>query len=278
MALLVIAGIVFLAAYIKSTQPGGGPTPSTVSVQMLLGNPSGATTDSSNRDNYLMVKPYYALSYNSSKGIPNWVSWQVTSTDLGEAPRKQTFDPDDTLPAGFTVVTHEDYRGSGFDRGHMCPHSDRAANQEMSFATFVMTNIIPQAPNVNRKAWEQLESYSRELVSQEHIDRLYITSGPAGQGGRGSKGSRQTLMDGKVTVPAECWKIIVIEPDDGGDDLAKISQDTRDCRHHAHRSGAGRRRMGRFPHQPRRGRAGNRLAFFRPRAAGYRECASTEGG
>ena len=41
---------------------------------------------------------------------------------------------------------HRDYTGSGFDRGHMCPHSDRAANEEMSFATFVMSNIIPQAP------------------------------------------------------------------------------------------------------------------------------------
>ena len=30
-----------------------------------------------------------------------------------------------------------------------------------------------------------------------------------------------------MTVPAECWKIIVVEPDDGGDDLARISQDTR---------------------------------------------------
>lgn len=225
-ALLVIAAIVFAAAYFNSIQQRTASSPNAVSVQMLLGNPSGATSDPSNRNNYLMVKPYYALSYNSAKGIPNWVSWQVTSADLGDAPRKQTFDPDDTLPGGFTIVTQDDYRGSGFDRGHMCPHSDRAANQEMSFATFVMSNIIPQAPNVNRKAWEQLESYCRELVSQEH-DHLYITSGPAGQGGRGSKGFRDSLADGKVIVPAECWKIVVVEPDDGGDDLAKISQDTR---------------------------------------------------
>jgi endonuclease G len=224
-ALLVIAGIIFAAAYLDSTRPGGWSS-SPVSVQMLLGNPSGVTTDSSNRDNYLMVKPYYALSYNSAKGIPNWVSWQVTSADLGDAPRKQVFDPDTALPDGFSVITQRDYNGSGFDRGHMCPHSDRAANQEMSFATFVMSNIIPQAPNVNRKAWEQLESYCRELVSQEH-DHLYIVSGPAGQGGRGSRGSAQSLAGGKVTVPAECWKIVVVEPDDGGDDMANISQATR---------------------------------------------------
>ena len=226
-ALLGIAAIVFASAYFNATQPAGSTsTSSPVSIHMLLGNPSGATTDSSDRDNYLMVKPYFVLSYNNSKGIPNWVSWQVTAPDLGDAPRKQTFDSDTTLPFGFTVVTQRDYDHSGFDRGHMCPHSDRAANQDMSFATFVMTNIIPQAPNVNRRAWEQLESYCRELVSREH-DRLYITSGPAGQGGRGSKGPAQSLADGKVTVPAACWKIIVVEPDDGGDDLARISQNTR---------------------------------------------------
>ena len=40
------------------------------SVQMLLGNPSDATPDESNRDNYLMLKPYFAVAYNNSGGEP----------------------------------------------------------------------------------------------------------------------------------------------------------------------------------------------------------------
>ena len=155
-----------------------------------------------------MVKPYFVLSYNSSLGIPNWVSWQVTDADLGDAPRKQTFDADSTLPSGLKVVTTRDYQGGGFDRGHMCPHSDRAANQEMSFATFVMTNIIPLAPSVNEKAWAQLEWYCRELVRQGN--HLYIIAGPMGRGGLGSRGFRNELAAGKVTVPAYCWKIAVV--------------------------------------------------------------------
>ena len=145
------------------------------------------TTDPSNRDNYLMVRPYFALSYNNSKGTPNWVSWQVTTADLGNAPRKQTFDSDASLPFGFTVVTQRDYDRSGFDRGHMCPHSDRAANQDMSFATFVMTNIIPQAPNVNRQCVGTIGELLPGTGIAEH-DHLYITSGPAGQGGAGEQG------------------------------------------------------------------------------------------
>ena len=199
----------------------------TESAQMLLGNPSSATADPSRRDNYLMLKPYFDLSYNDSNGTPNWVSWRVTRDDLGEAPRKPTFDPDNSLPPGFKVAVHKDYSGSGFDRGHMCPHGDRAANEEMSFATFVMTNIIPQAPNVNRKAWAQLENYCRELVSREH-DRLYITAGPTGRGGRGSRGPADSIAGGKVIVPAACWKVIVSVPEDGGnDDLSKLSMGTR---------------------------------------------------
>jgi endonuclease G, mitochondrial len=217
-ALLVLAVVAVLFFYLRLQSRQGLTTAE--SPQMLLGNPSGATDNPLNRD-----KPFFVLSYSDSRGIPNWVSWRVTSADLGTAPRKQTFDPDSTLPIGFHAVTTHDYTSSGFDRGHMCPHSDRAANEQTSFATFVMTNVIPQAPNVNRKAWEQLENYGRELVQKDHV-RLHIIAGPAGQGGRGSKGFSQVLK-GSVVVPAECWKIIVVVPDDAGDDLAKISFDTR---------------------------------------------------
>ncbi len=230
----VVAGVIYYQQHHPaSTTPTApqtqAPTTATLpaTAHMLLGNPSGATTDPANRANFLMVKPYYALAYNDGLCTPNWVSWRVIASDLGEAPRKQIFDSDKTLPSGFKVVTHKDYSNSGFDRGHLCPHSDRAATQAMSFATFVMTNIIPQAPNVNQKAWAQLEIYCRDLV--RHGQHLYIISGPAGRGGRGSMGSAQSIAGTKVTVPAECWKIIVACPGEnaGDDDLVKISATTR---------------------------------------------------
>ncbi len=197
--LLLVVGVFAAVAYFHSQH--AIQTASLSSPQMLLGNPSAASSSFTDRDNYLMVKPYYALSYNSSTGCPNWVSWQVIEADLGTAPRKQVFDADVTLPAGMYAVTQHDYTGSGFDRGHMCPHSDRAANEEMSFATFVMSNIIPQAPNVNRKAWAQFEMYCRELVSREH-DHLYITSGPDGRGGAGAKDfAIQSARDASSSPP-----------------------------------------------------------------------------
>ena len=223
--LLLISGIVAAVIYFRSQNLTTGSF-EVATPNLLLGNPSGATSSFTNSDNYLMVKPYYVLSYNSDEGIPNWVSWEVTMDDLGSAPRKQVFDPDTTLPAGFNVVTTREYAGSGFQRGHMCPHSDRAANLEMSYATFVMTNIIPQPPNVNEKAWAQLESYCRRLVDRHQ--HLHIMSGPIGRGGRGTNGFRETLGRGNVVVPAECWKVVVVVPEGGSsDDLAKIDAATR---------------------------------------------------
>jgi endonuclease G len=189
--------------------------------QMLLGDPSDATPDPSHPDNYLLLKPYFTLAYNNSAGEPRWVSWRLCFGDLGDAPRKRTFDPDDSLPAGFNVIVTHDYTGSGFDRGHMCDHSDRAATIESSYATFIMTNIVPQAPNNNRKCWAQLENYCRELARSG--DRLYITSGPAGRGGVGRNGPAETIADGKVVVPAETWKVIVVTSDVGQDDVANVS-------------------------------------------------------
>lgn len=93
-------------------------------VHLVLGNPSNATTGNAN--NYLMVKLQYVLSYNRSKGIPNWVSWQLNASWLGNAPRQNNFRPDPTLPEGWYRVRPSDYTGSGYDKGHMTPSADRS--------------------------------------------------------------------------------------------------------------------------------------------------------
>jgi len=94
-------------------------------VDLVMGNPSNATDDPSSKNNFLMNKDFFALSYNNATGTPNWVAWHLEKKDLGNLPRPRRFSEDANLPGGFTKITHEDYTHSGFDRGHMCPHSDR---------------------------------------------------------------------------------------------------------------------------------------------------------
>lgn len=179
---------------------------SSVSVHLTLGNPSNAGTSSLN--NYLLVKPQYVISYNCPIGRPNWVSWQLNSSWLGSTPRQDTFRADTTLPFGCYQVQSTDFSGSGFDRGHMTPSGDRTSSVTNNSATFLMSNMIAQAPDNNQGIWVNLEDYARTLVGQGK--KLYIISGGYGMGGTGSNGRFYTIANGRVEVPNRTWKIIVV--------------------------------------------------------------------
>ena len=73
-------------------------------VDLLMGNPSQAQPDPTQKNNFLMNKTFYALSYNDSTGTPNWVSWHLTQQHFGDAPRKRKFDAD-TTPVSYTHLT-----------------------------------------------------------------------------------------------------------------------------------------------------------------------------
>ncbi|WP_143306552.1 DNA/RNA non-specific endonuclease [Chitinophaga vietnamensis] len=203
---------------------GGGPVPGDDD-NMLMGNPSGAVADVNYPLNYLMAKTYYTLSYNRDRGTPNWVSWHVQASDLGSLSRSNDFRADNTLPAGWYQVQNTSYTGSGFDRGHNCPSGDRTSDATANSATFLMTNMMPQAPNNNRNTWANLENYTRTLVNSGN--EVYVICGSYGQGGTGSLGGVTTTIDnGNVTVPSNIWKVIVVLPD-GNNDLSRVNGSTR---------------------------------------------------
>ena len=187
-------------------------TTSNDSIHLLLGNPTNAQASESAPDNYLIVKPQYALSYNRAKGHANWVAWELSQKWLGSSDRQNDFRPDPVLPASWYKVTPNDYTNSGFDRGHLCPSADRTNSVDNNSSTFVMTNMIPQAPELNREAWAYLEEYCRELVAQKY--RLFIVCGTYGTGGEGSKGTLNKL-DNSINVPARVYKVIMILPENG---------------------------------------------------------------
>jgi endonuclease G len=114
--------------------------------------------------------------------------------------RQDDFRPAPEIPPGCYTVLPTDYRGSGYDRGHLVPSADRTNSIAANSATFVMSNIIPQSPANNREVWRELEEYSRELVFQGK--ELQIIAG-----GEGNLG---TIADGYVTIPRDTWKVILI--------------------------------------------------------------------
>ena len=184
----------------------------------MLGNPSNATSSTSDKDNFLLAKAQYILSYSDTKGGPNWVAWHLQQSDLGAADRKKSsFHPDADLPAGFKRVTPSDYTNSGFDRGHMCNSADRSNTQAANQVTFAMTNMLPQTPDLNRQVWVKLENYCRTLAGQG--SEMYIYAG--------GRGEEKTIgKANKVTVPTHTWKIVVVLPQ-GRNDLQRIDENTR---------------------------------------------------
>jgi endonuclease G len=192
---------------------------------MAMGNPSGATTNTANTTNYLMVKTQYTLAYNSSKGMANWVSWHLSAAWLGNTPRCDCFTGDNTLPAGYYKAVTSNYTNTGFDRGHMCPSADRNLNATDNAATFLMTNITPQAPHLNQITWADLEDYCRTLANSGN--ELYIISGGYGTGGSGSNGgTTNTIASGNINVPSHFWKVIVVLPN-GNNDVSRVTTSTR---------------------------------------------------
>jgi endonuclease G, mitochondrial len=205
-----------------SVSGGGGGTPTE---HLMMGNPSNAVTNTSYPANYLMSKTQYAMSYHRDRGIPNWVSWHLDASWVGSAARQDDFRADATLPTGWYQVGGTSYSGSGFDRGHQCPSADRTNTVANNSATFLMTNMIPQAPDNNQGPWANLENYCRSLVDLGN--ELYIISGSYGTGGTGSSGSANTINGGKVTVPNRTWKVIVILTAGSGDDATRVTTSTR---------------------------------------------------
>jgi endonuclease G len=176
-------------------------------------------------DNYLIDQSYYTESYSSNRGTPNWVSWHLDATNItNAAPRVDNFAGFIGLPGSFYQVESNSYSGSGFDRGHNCPSADRTSSANANAATFLMTNMIPQAPNNNQQTWAEMENYLREQVVAGN--EVYIVMGNYGEGGTGSKGTVTKINDNHITVPSNVWKVAVIVPT-GGSDLARVSANTR---------------------------------------------------
>ena len=167
-------------------------------------NPSQA--NSKNLNNLLIVKEEYILSYNCSKGIANWVGWRTSESDLGDLSRSDDFREDNSLPKKCYQVDEKDYRGSGYDRGHLMPSGDRTKSKSANSSSFLMVNILPQNPSNNREVWRELEIYSRKLVNQGFTLHSFA----------GGNGQIKTINKGKISVPKYTWKVILIEDSDSG--------------------------------------------------------------
>ncbi len=147
------------------------------------------------------------LSYNSETPTANWVSSQLNRSWIGAAVSLDNLHPDNALPAEAYKVRPSDNTGSGYNRGHVAPSADRTRNEADNSATFLISNMMPQVPELNRGVWGDLEEYCRELVER----RAKNFTSPAGPVGRKSSIGKKE----KIAVPAKNWKVIVVRDRQG---------------------------------------------------------------
>ena len=206
-----------MAAILMGITPAGATIDQ--ALQMQLGNPSGATVDPNNHSNYLLQRTVDAVDFSDTHGVPNWVSWDLTSPDIGTAGRSTSFYQDLLLPSTFNRLTSSDYTNSGFDRGHMCPSYDRTDTSANNKLVFYMSNIVPQTPDNNQGIWQDFEDFCQDQAIAG--DELLITCGPSLYTGA------RIQPSGEASIPGYTWKIAVIVPPGSGTALSRINTATR---------------------------------------------------
>lgn len=120
-------------------------------------------------------------------------------SDKSAAPkRKDYFHADPNLPASDRAEL-SDYKGSGYDRGHMAPSADMSTEQAQ-FECFTLANMIPQDPDSNQKIWRLIEKSVRESIKD--TGPLYLVTGPLFLEGTAKS------INNRVLVPSHTYKAI----------------------------------------------------------------------
>lgn len=155
------------------------------------------------RSELILKRMGYTVSYNMEWNLPNWVAWELNADKLVEREgRSDRFLPDPDLME-HEAVTTDDYKGSGWDRGHMCPAGDNRWHWKAMQESFYMTNICPQDHNLNRGDWKELEEKCRVWAKEE--GPLYIVCGPILYNRK-----HQTIgKEHTVVVPEAFFKVVL---------------------------------------------------------------------
>lgn len=148
---------------------------------------------------------YYTLSYSEADEQALWVAYMLTrSRTKGNVSRTDFFSADESVETG--SASYEDYRSSGYTRGHLYPAADARWNVTAMEETFLMSNISPQLKDFNEGVWSKLEGKMRHWANV--YDTIYIVTGPVLKATK--EGAKMTKQIGKnrVSVPKYFYKAV----------------------------------------------------------------------
>ena len=149
----------------------------------------------------IIIRKAYVLSYNKDTKLPNWVAWHLTSEHVdGNCSRDNSYYEDENVP--LPRATNDDYRGSGWSRGHMCPAGDNKWDCTAMKESNLLTNICPQHASLNSGLWNVIEQDCRKWAKK--YGDVYIVCGPVLL-----NKEHETIGRNKVVVPEAFFKVIL---------------------------------------------------------------------
>lgn len=149
----------------------------------------------------ILRRKNYVVSYNQGLKIPNWVAWHLTAEHAdGDIKRFASYLEDEEVPE--PRATNEDYKGSAWSHGHMCPAGDNKWNAEAMKESNLLTNMCPQDRNLNSGLWNRIEMDCRKWAKQ--YGSVYIVCGPLLY-----NKEHETIGANKVVVPEAFFKVVL---------------------------------------------------------------------
>jgi DNA/RNA endonuclease G (NUC1) len=212
------------ASFVATAADGTAATYSLPTIVAALGGTAeyagntefGIPADADASDDFIITRDQYTISYNHNRNTPNWVSYEFDASHFEQpgqnVDRCDCFTQDPALPSSFTHLTTADYTGAGafagfgIDRGHMARSFDFTSGALDNARSYYLSNIIPQASDLNQGPWAILENYLGDKARNENKE-VYVIDGVAG-----SKGTIKN--EGKIAMPSSVWKVALILPRD----------------------------------------------------------------
>lgn len=154
-------------------------------------------------DAIIICRTAYEVKYDFTAKIPIWVVYTLTPANtIGCIPRSNAFRYDQSLPREHRS-TLADYAGSGYDTGHLANGADMSWDEEVERESFILSNMAPQTPELNRGAWKTLESAIRSWSYNNNSD-ITIYAGPIYDVNQDKK-----IGPNNVVVPHAFFKIVI---------------------------------------------------------------------
>jgi endonuclease G len=159
----------------------------------------------------IIYKTGYVLSYSTKTKNPIWVSYELSKQYLyNSIKRTDNFRSELATKRGFRAELI-DFKGSGYDRGHLAPAADMKQSLKTMSESFLLINISPQKPSFNRGIWRVLETKVRDYVKIN--TEAWIITGPVFMDidKDGNRDRLGTIGPNNVYIPTHYYKIIVSE-------------------------------------------------------------------